>query len=347
MCHAICPTHALAQKKKPLPISKRVVIENNGPALLAYADLGALDAGTTVEATLSLVNESEFDFPILKMQTSCSCIKVTSEKSEIPANSSVDFAFSIDVQRNAKKPELTMAFSIFYSETSAIEVYVKYQIAGLISFKNVLTHHTSAALGAKSHSFQIPVLVTKPVKLGRVEINASDSLKALKIEPKENTDGQWLECFLPIDPASPDSLIGRIWLKHPSSAELSEINVVVEINEPYSIAPAVLQFKPTNLERVAFEASGIVRINPSAPSEASEAKNSVVDFEWRVDAGKLEVTKKKISDNIYRLYFSWYPDPKETEQVAEVTRPQEIKGRIMNADFKADLTIPLSFGGQL
>lgn len=351
LCQLIFPVTVMAEKKpaakaekKPAPIFQRAFIEDNGAAFVAYADLGALDAGTTVEATLSLVNDSDFSFPILKMQTSCSCIKVTSEKSEIPAHGSLDFAFSVDVQRNAKEPELTMRFSVFFTETKAIEVYVKYEIAGLVSFKNVLTQHTTAAVGAKSHSFQIPVLITKPVKLGQLEIIAADSLKALRIVPKEDAGGQRLECSLPIDPSSSDSLIGRVWMKHPITGELSEISLVIEINTPYSIAPSVLQFKPTDLEKNTFEASGILRINSPSPSETSKAKTSVVDFEWRVDQGALQFTKKKISDNIYRLYFSWRPTPKESESKAEFTRPQEIKGRIMSSQLKADLTLPLSFG---
>lgn len=346
LCTATCPTLALAEKN-PTHISKRVLIEERGPALVAYADLGALDAGTTVEATLSLVNDSEFSFPILKMQTSCSCIKVTSEKSEIPAHGSLDFAFSIDVQRDAKTPELTMAFSVFYTETSAIEVYVKYEIAGLVSFKNVLTYHTAANLGAKSHSFQIPVLVTKPVKLGQVEIVTADSLSELKIEAKEDADGQWLDCSLPIDPAASDSLIGRVWMKHPISEELSEINLVIEINKPYSFAPSVLNFKNTDSENTIFKASGILRINSPVASEMPETGNSVVDFEWLVDAGELQCTKKKISDNIYRLYFSWRPDSTESEKEPKIAQPKEIKGRILSAEFKAELTVPLVFGGQL
>ncbi len=345
VCSTVNPM-ALAAKETA-PISKRILIEENGPALVAYADLGAIDAGTTVKATLTLVNDSEFSFPILNMQTSCSCIKVTSAKSEIPAHGSLDFAFSVDVQRDAKTPELTMAFSVFYSETAAIEVYVKYQIAGLISFKNVLTYHTTATLGAKSHSFQIPVLVTEPVRLEQVELSVADSLKHLKIAAKEDADGQWLECVLPIDPAASDSLIGRIWMKHPQSAKLSEIALVIEINKPYSLAPSVLQFKRADIEKNVFEASGILRINSPSSDEASETENSPVNFEWRVDEGQLQCTEKKIADRIYRLHFSWRPDPQEAGKEPSLIQPAELTGRILSAEFKSDLSIPLVFGGQM
>ncbi len=346
--YAACPVMAMPEDKSE-PIVTRVLIEERGPALVANADLGALEAGKTVQVTLRLVNESDFSFPVLRMQTTCNCVRVASEGSEIPARGSLDLALSIEVPRNSKTPEETLSFSIFYGESGmeGIEVSVNYGIAGLVSFKNVLSHHTTAPIGAKSHTFRIPVLVTKPVELGQIEFSKADSLKDLKVAPKENQAAQWLDCTLPIDPTRSESLIGRVWMKHPTSGELSEINLVIEINQPCTVAPSILRFKKTDAEQESYEASAILRIVSTAASKPSENQGRDVDLEWWVAQGKLHCTKKQIAANIYRLHFSWRPDPLTSEPEAKVIRPSEINGRVLSGALRANLTLPLVFESHL
>ena len=341
---AACPVMAMPEEKSE-PIVKRALIEERGPTLVANADLGALQAGKTVEITLRLVNDSDFSFPVLRVQTTCNCVRVISGGAEIPARGSLDLALSVDVPRNSKTPQEILSFTIFYGESGSegIEVYVTYDIAGLVSFKNVLTHHTTASIGAKSHTFRIPVLVTKPVELGQIEISQADSLKDLKVALKESEAAQWLDCTLAIDPTRSKSLIGRVWMRHPTSGELSEITLVIEIDQPCTIAPSILRFTKTDAEEEVYEANGILRLVSTATDKPSESQGRDVDLEWWVEQGELHCIKKEIATNIYRLRFSWRPDPSASEPDEKIIRPREISGRVLSGSLRASLTLPVVF----
>lgn len=331
-----------------LRIERTLVIEDEFGRLYARTNLGLLKSEAKINATLELKNNSSVLIPIRKMETTCNCVRVRSEANNIPANGSISLEMSLDVPKDSMEATKTLLFSIFQDDEHSITVILKYSVAGLVSFKTAHTHLSSANLGAKVHDFRIPILVTAPVDVTKLQVIPSDSLLGLSSTVHQKDGEQWIECKIGLDSEKPISKVGHVTLKDPTSGRIADITLIIEAAASVSFAPTVLRFEPEltaekDSRGTWYSARTIVRIDSSVLEfRKDDPKTEMpVDFEWKTKEGTVTHTQKRIAAGVYRVELRWRAG--KFDKDGNELRPKSIVGRFSSGLMSASKESPVLF----
>lgn len=244
------------------------------------------------------------------METTCKCIQVRTEGNEIPPGGSLAFDFSISTPTDSSVDSPVQLFNIFYSDENCISVYIRYRFSGLVGFKNAAVFHTTSKLGAVEHEFDIPVLITEPVKLDSVSVKGTGQLAKAKFNLHNAGENQLLKCKVALDPKAPVVQLGGIELAHEKTGKTARLSVVVQPSGGVNIAPARLRFQKIDSDddqqSVKYQASAIASVDKSLLSfqDTEQTMEIPVDIETSIDSGKLQSQTRRLSNGVYRIAFT-------------------------------------------
>jgi len=320
-----CPKHAYSQEI----ISQTATIRKEATGSLgARFDLGALPGSQKFKLQLELINESDSDFGLQKMQTTCNCVKAVLRESTIKANGigHLDVELTTESSDKATQARLVYPVYLMYSAERGINVTIEYSISGLVSFRGSQSFLTKAPAASKQHSFEVPILVTEPVKLSDVSVLGGPQLIDLKTKCVEKNGRQIVECGISIPQGLETSIVEILTIEDRISKAKTSLPVIVEVVPQVSIAPNVVSF--VSLEnKNEFTGRAIVRLNESILVFDENRVEFVPRIEASCQSGTIKIVQQvRMGVGIYRIEFSFVPSTKRKDN--EEIFPQAIAVKV-------------------
>lgn len=261
-------------------------------------------AGKQSVFLLRLHNETDLSIPILKMTTSCGCLKANSLGNSIDPRASVDFNLIIDAPSRSDHVTQNQSFYIYYGDKQSVAVRTTFQLAGLFSFVNT-AFMTKAPLGAREHTFRIPVIVTEPIRLADLVFRADESFGELTATLKEENGTQFLDCRVALTEDVGRS--GIIELVHNKQAETRWINCVVASQQLVEFSPSIVRFSKVKDEEspTSFTGTCIVRLHPSMLqfTKTGGEVELLPSIELSAEGAMATVESTRLTKGTYRLKF--------------------------------------------
>ncbi len=309
-------------------ISQSALIRREATGSLgAKFQLGALPNKQKFKLQLELVNDSDVDFDLQKMQTSCSCIKAVLRENSIKKNDvgHLDVELTTESSNVAKQANNLYAIHLMYATDQGISVWIEYSLSGVVSFRGAGSYLTKVPTNSKEHLFEVPILVTEPVKLNNVSVHGGPLFKDLKTRCFERNGQQFVECRVSVSQGLDASIVEILTIEDKESKSSSRLPVIVEVIPQISIAPNVISFVLSDGDKE-YKSRAIVRLNESVLAFDEQQ----VEFSPRIEAsckdGSVKINQQaRMGPGIYRIELTFTAKSEKKDAVLPLPQSLTLK----------------------
>lgn len=320
---AICtPRLALSQPKtqaqKPdFEVSREALIEEGlGNLPAASFNFGDLPASSKGILHLRLHNKSGIAFPITKMETGCSCLKLVAASNEIPVDGFLDMRAELNVPERTNSQIQRLLVTLFFDGDTGIALRMQYAISRMVAFKGV-GFVTKIDLGKEEdHVFRVPIIVTAPLRLDSIKIETSPSLGINASKFVTEGENQFAE-FQVASSSMKGNRVGKITLSDSEFKLRAETDCVMEVESAIVFAPRVLRCKESKDSKglSQYTTATIVRVSESL-LRLKDGVEITPDFHWKLEDWNSQAQTQRLAKGIYRINLTLTYDSK-AEKVLE------------------------------
>jgi|GEM_PF-1883849 hypothetical protein len=331
-------------------LKKSTEITFRNSAQSALFDLGELPCGQTLKLELELINKTSIVYPVVKFQTTCSCIKAVLKENSIPADGSghLDVELKTEKSERVDESKRSLVMSLFYSEKEAIQIRIEYRLTGVLSFGSANTFVSQVARGAKLVEFEIPCLVTNPIRSENIVVSTGPLLQGLKGKIVKKGDLFSVACSMKLDRELTSSIVERVIITDLETGNTATIPVVIDLRNKITLVPSVISFSPDSDKQTRFVGRVIVKLDDSVAF--SGVGKDAVEFEpvvtFSTTEGKLKVLKiSRAGKGVYRIDLEWTREKQDKLFDSAISAPKQAEYRIASPLASLDGSVGLQFLG--
>jgi hypothetical protein len=305
--------------------------------LIADVDLGSLPVGKEAAILIKLANPLDTDLPMLRMETSCSCLKIHSDDSVLPAQGFATFKLQLNVPEKSEDSIHMYKVTLFYDNENSkgITIAISYKLAGLLAFKGT-GFVAKLPPGNEPHVFRIPFHATEPISLEDLVLTSSDSLGGPTLKLSSDKENQYLECLFKVN--ATQSKFGSVSMTDKKSGKSASIDCILEVVSQVEIAPNHLQFrrkKPDNnsKEEPIYSANCVIKVDDSLiNSKNGKELTPTIDVVSESETWNFTLTSKRVAKGMYRSTVSAKLVEKGNADASVFPASVQIKVTCGNAD---------------
>jgi Protein of unknown function (DUF1573) len=293
-------------------ITKSESIKSVNGNLAVRFNLGELQCDRKYKLELELLNNFNTDFAIQKIQTTCSCVNAVLRENRIPAGGStyLDMELSTEKPDKVNDAKRNYVIYIFYGEQESVNLIIEYSLAGLVSFKGASSFLTKAVTKSRTHSFEVPVLITAPVNEKNLLISSGEQFKEFKGTFVQKDGNQWVACRIAIPENFEKSIIERLTIEDPLSKQKAELPVIVEVRSRIAITPSVVQFVAEENDRQ-YKGRIVMRLDESILGFSDDGKRNEfapnISLDCKTGAMKI-ASQERMGIGVYRIELAFTPN---------------------------------------
>jgi len=125
------------QENEDRRVEKFAAIRPEAGQLVAFVDLGSVQAGMKSDFRVVLKSDFDYPIPIVKMQTSCGCISLKAVQREIASQGILELDLTLTAPKDSRAQKQLQIVTLFTDDASGITVQLKYSgRASLIQARN-------------------------------------------------------------------------------------------------------------------------------------------------------------------------------------------------------------------
>ncbi len=276
--------------------------------------------GTRVRFNFNISNSGTQDVIFDGIETGCGCFQMKCEKAVIPANGATSVKAVADyfVQlRLGEQYEFNIQFT--QGKKPICFIHLTGPLQGVLSIPQVPAMESTGDFS----EWRIPIVVTKPVELNRLQVQLSESLKDL-VAKVAVVDGKPVILVSgPTANLGVAGIIGEVMVRDPE-LEIRAATRVSFLKRP------IVRISPLNIRLVRnsedeiYSANVLVQaVDQIVENGSDKVKNLIQTIECHADKHELQVSKTRINDQLYRVKLTL--TPAADEDLDEVEFPIEWK----------------------
>lgn len=285
----------------------------------AEFDLGVLPCGKTGSIKLLLENPFSNAFTFDSISKTCNCVGLESEKGDLTIDANADHQFSLRLTtppsaRSDKSYANITLFSKSDADETSINLKLKYQLSGLLSFNQNL-YATEIPIDSEFGQIHVPFLITDPIKFEELTLECSRSLRDLIFQIKKADNGQvYLTSQFPASVVDMGPISGQVRVKDPISGRENGFFVTISRGSDVRISPKTLRFVKHEEDDSKLVARAILSLPEDIPKandgdevrsgkrpSSNTTKNMLRSVGLLAGGERANVSVKPLSNRVFRL----------------------------------------------
>lgn len=280
----------------------------SGPRIyFVVADLGAVQAGNATRIQIVLKNETDTDFNIGSIQTSCSCVRsLSSSLFTMKQGGEAKLPFRLEAPAQSAKSEQKTVVTIGGKGggDQNFRIVVKYKLAGLLCFEKQ-AFYANVPSSEKRATLRIPYVSSAPVQSNRITARCTGQLADLKC----TVDGSFINVEVPeIDYVAGNP--GLLVIEDPAVSTSAELRLFMNVKSPFDFAPSHLRFEWDD-SADAYTAEYICSAASVSSTEAEKRKRRLQTEAWVAepsDGWQIQTAVRLLSNRVGRITVQLHPD---------------------------------------
>jgi hypothetical protein len=295
--------------------------------------------GETRKYVLRLKNASDQVFEFDQIKVSCSCLKVLCSQTTVKSDESLEMTVEF-VARKSRRSEFAFALDLFLRKELVGHVHVSGELANTLALNSPGIFESNGPVS----SWDIPVVHSAPVDIGRVKVELGETLRDFVAELVQKKGQAVVQISAPETALGIAGVSGHVKIADPTLGVHDLVFVTFTKTPVVRVSPMLARFVEDQNHPGTYKATFLVQDQTIVPSESTDEKsdqqliveNQITSISCTSKVHRVQLEKKRIKDSLFRVNVRVNRSKDDSEWGTDFDLFWEIKSLNGNLSFVAN-----------